>query len=166
MVNVVEASCDVGVYNPLFPFIRSSKVVDFSDGIMAAPSRSEAVATALEPCFPAWFQGIFDLGLKASVNDSWDSQWSEFATGFRYVHPSGWSRLPGLIGREVLCQSFSGCWCFNNQLIDSSRISACVHLRYPSHTRKSVSMASQHEFLERANFVKVARLCCPKDALS
>jgi hypothetical protein len=27
-------------------------------------------------------------------------------------------------------------------------------------------MASQHELLERANLVEVARLCCPKDTLS
>ena len=60
----------------------------------------------------------------------------------------------------------SGCRCLYHQFIYSSRISAFIHLRYPPHTQKCVGVASQHEFLERANFIPVARLCRPKDTLS
>jgi hypothetical protein len=59
-----------------------------------------------------------------------------------------------------------GCRCFDDQLIYSSRVFASVHLRYAPDTQECIGVASQHEFLERANLIKVARLCCPKDTLS
>ena len=134
MVNVVKTPFDVGIYNPLFPVTGSGGVVDSCDGLMASPSRSESVATTLEFGFPNWFECILDLGLKTAVNDSWDSQGSEFATGFWYVHPSGWFGSPGLKGGQLIHHFSSGCWCFYYQFVNASRVFALIHLRNSSHT--------------------------------
>jgi hypothetical protein len=55
---------------------------------------------------------------------------------------------------------------FPSFMFCESVVLALIHLRDSSYTYKGVRVASQHELLERAHRIPVARLCCPKDTLS
>ena len=74
--------------------------------------------------------------------------------------------LPGLVGGQMFHQFPLAAGVLTTSLSTPAVFLpafTCVTLR----TLKSVlDVASQHEFLERANFLPVARLCCPKDTLS
>jgi hypothetical protein len=166
MVNVIKGPFDVSVYHPFLPFVWSSGEVDFADGIMASSAWAEPVTCALERGFPRGFERIFDSCLQAAVNNRWDAQGSEFAIGFRYVHPFGWLGFPGLIGSKVVDEFAPGCWCFYHQLVYASRMLASIGLCYSSHAYAGIRVTPKHEFLERVDLFVVVALGCPIDALS
>jgi hypothetical protein len=57
-------------------------------------------------------------------------------------------------------------WCFDHQFVNPWCVFALVELRYSPHREDDVGVASQHQLLECAGFLVIARLGCPKDPLS
>jgi hypothetical protein len=133
---------------------------------MAAPSRSKSVAGSLEPGFPEGFQRVLDDGLLTAIENGRDAEWTTFAICFRYVHPFDWLGAPGTLGTEYVYQGASGRRCFDDDFVNPSRVSASIDLRDSPHAQERVGIAAQHEFLQRANFLQIARLGGPKDALT
>lgn len=56
-------------------------------------------------------------------------------------------------------------WRFHHHAIDARRLPALIHLRHTPHTDQRVGVATQHEPLEGADRIPVARLRRPEDAL-
>jgi hypothetical protein len=164
--NSSQGSLDVSIKYPLLGFVWTRQAVDFLDGIMAASSRSETVATAFKPGFPAWFQGIFDHCLKTAINDNGYSEWSLLSVGFRYVDSLCRLGFPGGVSCEEIDEFSSGGWYFYHHSVHTRRVLSCTDLRYSSDTDESVRVTFQHEFLQRAHFFQIALLCCPEDPLS
>lgn len=156
---------DVGVHHPLLRLVRTRQLVDFADRIVATASRSEAVATALEARFPGRFEGILDPRLQAAVQDGRYSERSEFPIRLRYVHSFGRLRSPRLARHQMIDQVSAVLWRFHHHVIDARRLPALIHLRHTPHTDQRVGVATQHEPLEGADRIPVARLRRPEDAL-
>ncbi len=55
MVDIIETTFDVGVYNPFFLPIRADPTENFFYGIVGASAWTEAVTASLELSRPTWF---------------------------------------------------------------------------------------------------------------
>src|SRR5205807_1126828 len=74
LADVVKRALDVRIHYHLFPRVGAGKVVDFLNGIMSVPPRTESVRRALESGFPGWFESVLDQCLKAAVHNRRDAE--------------------------------------------------------------------------------------------
>jgi hypothetical protein len=158
MRQIVEGPTNVYAYHPRPPRGRVGKAVDLLQGIMTTAARSESVAASLEPSLPKGFEGILDLGLEAAIKDSGNSEWTKLGVGFRDVHPTHGLGTPGVTRRESIHELSACLWSLHDQFIDPRRMSTCIELRHPPNTEQRVSVAAQHELLQAAGALVVARL--------
>ena len=151
---MIESSFDICIDDPFPPAVRASELVNFLDRVMTSSSRSEPVAASLKSSLPAWFEGVLDHGLNAAVHHRGDSERTEFAIGFCYVHSACRFGPPELVVGELIDHSSSGGWCLQEDLIHPRRLSASVELRHASYAHQAVGPAAQHERIasERTRF--------------
>jgi len=155
---VVESPCDIHGYHPLRPTRGAGQKGDLADGIVATATWTEPLATALKPRFPEGFEGVLALGLAAAVENTRTAKGPEAVMGFGHVHPSDWPSTPGWACGEVIHQLPACLGGLHHQFINSRRILPGVELRDPPNTQQRVRVAAQHELLQRAGALRVARL--------
>src|SRR5258708_7863837 len=132
---------------------------------MGTSPRSKSITAALEARLPLRLKGVLDPCLEAAVNHRRDAERAEFAGGFRDVHPPGRLGLPRLVVHHIIARLAGGGGVLPPCLPHPRGALALVPLRPPPNTDERVGVGAQHEPLERANRVRVARLRCPEDAL-
>lgn len=95
MANVVKCAFYVGVQDPfIFAGCIQPRPALFN-GILAASSRSEAIAVRFKSEFPFRFQCIFDNGLCYPIFHDWNAQRPLFSIGFWDIYPFSWFCFPG-----------------------------------------------------------------------
>jgi hypothetical protein len=68
-----------------------------SDGIVATAPGAKAKAAFFKAGFPAWFQGVFDNGLRDSIFDGQNSKRTAFAISLWDIDPSARFGQPSLM---------------------------------------------------------------------
>ena len=158
MRQIVEGPTNVYAYHPRPPRGRAGKAINLLQGIMTAAARSKSVAASLEPSLPKGFEGILDLGLEATIKNGGDSEWTQLGVGFGDVHPAHGLGTPGVIRRQNIHELPACLGSLHDQFVDPRCISASIELRHPANTKQRVRIAAQHELLQRAGALVVARL--------
>jgi hypothetical protein len=166
LVDMVEGPLSSGVHDPRLPSVGAGADVDSAQGIVTTAPGAETVTTPFEPCLPGRFQDGLDLSLAAAVEDRWNPKRSLLAVGLGNVPTPDRLRRCRWEGGQLVHQLTAGLRCLPHDLIDARRVLACVDLRYPPDTQEAIGVATQQEFLERANSSPVVRSCRPKDAVA
>ena len=90
MVNIIETPLDVSIHYPFFALIRAADAIEKIYGIVGASARSKAVACPFKEGFPAWFQGILDDCLEASIDYARYSERSFLTVWLRNFNTLRW----------------------------------------------------------------------------
>lgn len=132
---------------------------------MASSPRAEAVAGGFKARFPCWFERVLDHCLEGTIAHGRNPERPGLAVGFGDVHALGRPGRPGRVGTQLIDELPPGFGRLHQDPIHTGGSFTRVGLRDSAHARQPVGVAAQHELLERADGLPVARLCCPEDPL-
>lgn len=145
MGDVVKRALEICIQEPSIVraiLARSQPCVAVFNGIVAAPSRSEAITAGLKAGFPAGLQGILDDRLCHTIFYGGNAQRSELSPGFGDVDTPGRLSLPQRVIGHLLDQLHPLSWGESDLPIQARGLLALALLGDMPHRNQQVGVTA------------------------